>query len=175
MDIAVGIVVALVALVGIALTAMTLPGTWLAIVGALLAQWWYMEYHDGDQMFSWWSIGACVALAIIAEIVEFFASAVGAAKAGGTRRGAIGSIIGGLVGAIVGQILIPVPILGAILGATIGAGLGASVGERTRDGVTLKQAATVGAGAAAGRFAATIAKTGFAAAIAVIIVVDVCW
>ena len=62
----------IVALAGIVLTLLTLPGTWLMLLVALLCQLWRPE------QFSWWTLGLALLLAVIAEIIEFFASAVGA-------------------------------------------------------------------------------------------------
>lgn len=166
----VAIFVGLFALLGVALTILTLPGIWLAIIAAALAQWWHMSRYDGALMFDWWTLGICVGLGLIAEVIELLASAAGAAKAGGTRRGAIGSVVGGFIGAIGGTFVLPVPVLGTIVGAAAGAGAGAVLGERT-GARTWKESGKVGVGAAAGRFVATIVKGGFAMVIAAILTV----
>lgn len=154
-------IVTLTAWLGVLLTAATLPGIWIALVAALLAQWWQ------PGMFSWWTLGACVGLAVLGEVVEFAASAAGAAKAGGSRRAAGWSVVGALVGAIVGTPIFP--IVGTVLGAAVGAGLAAALAERGVDGRSWGQSARVGGGAAAGRLVATVAKTGVAAAVAVVL------
>lgn len=175
---------------GVLLTAATLPGIWFMILMAALAQWWSLSGSSPSgglvgtsaaggvispggtaaAMFSWWTLGIASGLALLAEIVEFGASALGAQKAGGTRRGAIGSIIGGLVGAIAGSLV--VPILGTIIGAALGAGIGAIILERHDGRKTWKDATKVGAGAAAGRFVATIAKVTIACVVAAMLIVD---
>ena len=160
------ILVTLSALAGIALTLLTLPGIWFAILVAGLAQWWQIAQR-GTEMFSWWTLGTCVALGIMAELIELFAAAAGSAKAGGTRRGAIGSIIGGVLGAIVGSFFLPP--LGTILGAAAGAGVMALLLERSGGKKTWAESTKIGAGAAAGRLVATICKTSIAALIAVIL------
>ncbi len=48
--------------------------TWLC---ALLIQWWS---PGGPMPFDWWTIGACVGLALLGEIFEFGASAVDTAR-----------------------------------------------------------------------------------------------
>ncbi len=168
MTIIAGIMVAISAILGIVLTLLTLPGIWFAILVAGLAQWWHMARFN-EPMFSWYTLGTCVGLGILAEVVELFASAAGAAKAGGTRRGAIGSVIGGLVGAIGGSFV--VPLLGTIIGAAVGAGTGALLLERAGGKKNWKQSTKVGAGAAAGRLVASVLKTGFATVIAIILAV----
>lgn len=179
--------VVICSLVGVLMVILTLPGIWFMILAAALAQWWSWDQsqpvatdpagiptstlaHAPNLMFSWWVLGIAVALALIGEIVEFFASAVGAAKAGGTRRGAIGSVIGGIVGAILGTAI--VPILGTIIGAALGAGVGALLLERHDGRKTWKEATKIGAGAAAGRFVATIAKVSIAAVAAILLSID---
>lgn len=160
------ILVCIFSLLGIALTLLCLPGIWLSILVAGLVQWWHLAQHE-TEMFSWWTLGTCVGLGIAAEAIEFFASAAGAAKAGGTRRGAIGSIIGGIVGAIGGSLFLPP--LGTILGAAAGAGVGALLLERASGRKTWTECTKIGAGAAAGRFVATICKASIAVVIAAIL------
>lgn len=168
MSLVVAITVCLTSLCGIALTLLTLPGIWIAILVAGLAQWWSIAQR-GELMFSWWTLGACAAIGIAAEVAELLASAAGAAKAGGTRRGAIGSVIGGVVGAIGGSFFLPP--LGTILGAAVGAGAGALLLELEHSGgrKTWKESSKIGAGAAAGRLVATIIKASLATVIAVIL------
>lgn len=204
--------VILCSILGVLLTAATLPGIWFMILAASLAQAWSLS--DGSSaatptrsgagsglpsdavasatgafgthaasadglirtavtdpaMFSWWTLGIAAGLALIAELVEFGASAVGAAKAGGTRRGAIGSVIGALVGAVGGSVI--VPILGTIIGAALGAGIGALLFERHDGRKSWKDASKIGAGAAAGRLVATLAKVVIACVVAVMLIVD---
>ena len=65
-------------------------------------------------MFSWWTIGVCTGLALLGEIIEFAAGAVGASRAGGSKTGAAGAIVGTLIGAVIGT-FIPPPVIGTIL------------------------------------------------------------
>ena len=158
---------------GVLLTAFTLPGIWIGLVGVGLAQWWSIAYHGADHaMFSWWSLGACVGLGIVAEIIEIVASAFGARKTGGSKKAAFASVIGAMIGALLGTFLIPIPVLGTILGAALGAGIGALLTEKHLGEKTWKDASKVGAGAAAGRLAATVVKVGIAALIALVLTVD---
>lgn len=158
-----GILVVLFGVAGIALTILTLPGTWLAVVVAALCTWWQ------PNLMSWWVVVAALALAVLAEIVEFGASAVGTAKAGGTKHGGIGSLIGGIAGAIFGA-----PFffgLGAIPGAVIGAFVGAVVGEKGIGKRSWADSAKSGKGAAVGRLVATVLKVMFAGAIALLLTI----
>lgn len=160
------------ALLGVLLVALTLPGIWFMILVAVGFQAWFFLREPSTLMFEWWTLGLCILLGIIAELVEILASAVGAKKAGGTRRGAIGSVIGGIGGAILGTIfLIWIPVLGTIIGAAAGAGLGALLAERHNAAKTWREASTIGAGAAIGRLAATLAKVAFAVVVGTILCV----
>lgn len=161
------IAVILASVLGVVLTILTLPGIWLAVGVALLCKLIVPDLLGLDTLI------AAIAIGVVAEIAEFAASAVGASKAGGTRRGAIGSIIGGIVGALGGTVVIPIPVVGTILGGAIGAGLGALVAERHGGRMTWRDSAKVGGGAAAGRLVATIVKTILAAAVGVVLTIGV--
>jgi uncharacterized protein YqgC (DUF456 family) len=172
--------VVLFAWIGVLLTALTLPGIWVAIAAAGVAQWWSLASRGAGgagsaagtpavPMFSWWTLGVCVALGLLAELVELLASAMGARKMGGSRRGAVGSVAGALLGALLGTFLIPVPVLGSVLGAAVGAGAGALLTERHLGEKTWAQSGRIGAGAAVGRLVASLAKVAFAALIALVL------
>ena len=158
------LILSVVALAGVILTLLTLPGTWLIVLAALLIKLWQPE------RMSWWIIGIAIGLAALGELVELGASALGAAKGGATKRGALGAVVGSVVGAIVGSIVPPFP-LGTIVGGVLGAGLGTFLVEKGVAARTWGQAARSGGGAAAGRLVATLAKTSIACAIAIIVTV----
>jgi uncharacterized protein YqgC (DUF456 family) len=143
--------IALFGAVGIGLTLLGLPGIWLTL-GVAGGAWLFRP-----DMFTWWTFGGCVALGLLAELLEFVLSAAGAAKAGGSKRAALASIVGGVIGGIVGApFLFPI---GTIVGAALGAGAAAGLFEATKPGRTLEQAYTVGHGAAVGRLVATVVKS----------------
>jgi uncharacterized protein YqgC (DUF456 family) len=162
-----GLAMLIAAVGGTLLTVLTLPGLWLTLLIALVLQLVYRP----EPLLSWWTLGVCLGLAIIAEVIELVASAAGAAKSGGGRSGAWGSIIGSLIGALAGSFLIPVPIVGTIAGAVIGAAAGAITGERGIAGRTWRESFRIGRGAAKGRFFATVVKSGIAALIGAILTV----
>ncbi len=163
MDHLAAIIVILTSLVGIVLTLLTLPGTWFMLVAAMLVWWWRPDMYEP------WTIGVAGVLALLGEALEFVSSAAGSAKAGGSRRGAVGSIAGAIAGAILGTPFLP-PI-GTIAGGVLGAGAGAVLAERLWAKRTWAEAARSGQGAAVGRLAATILKTGVAVGIGVVLVV----
>jgi uncharacterized protein YqgC (DUF456 family) len=150
-------------LTGWFLNLLGLPGLWLMVIGHVafgFATGW-------DHYVGWPSFVALLAIALLAEIVEFIAGAAGSAKAGGTKRGMIGAILGGLVGGIVGSIFIPVPVLGTIIGAVAGSFAGAVAIERLILADT-DRAIRVGVGAAKGRLLGIVSKSVFGALMIVI-------
>lgn len=163
MEILAACIVLVLGIVGVGLTLLTLPGAWLSIAVAVGCNLWQ------PGLISWWTIGAAVALAAIGEGLEFFASAAGAKKFGGSRPGAIAGVVGSLIGAIVGTPFLP-PI-GTVAGAVLGAGVGALVAERGLANKGWRESAQVGTGAAAGRLAATLVKTVISGAVALTLVV----
>jgi uncharacterized protein len=164
------LVISLAGLVGIVLTILTLPGVWVTLAVALICQ----LIAGGDPpLFSWWTLAAAFALAIAGEIIELIASAIGAARYGGGKSGAIGSIIGSTVGAIFGTFLIPIPIVGTIAGGVIGAALGAVMAERGCGGRSWGQSCRVGQGAAIGRLLSTVAKLAVAVAVTILLMIAI--
>jgi len=151
--------VTLFSLAGIALAAVTLPGVWLALCVALLCNLWQ------PGMFNWWTLGICAGAGALGEIIELAASALGAKKAGGTRAGALSALGGTLIGAFAGSFFF-FPI-GTVAGAVLGAGIGAMVGEKVISKQGWHASSKIGAGAAAGRLVATIAKIAVAAGVGV--------
>ncbi|HEX7375722.1 MAG TPA: DUF456 domain-containing protein [Pirellulales bacterium] len=157
---------------GWCLTMLSMPGNWLIVAAAALFAWLApSESFD----ISWQIVGVLLVLAVVAELLEFAASALGATKAGGSRRGAVlaigGSVAGALIGAGVG---LPIPFVGSLLGAVLFAGVGALAGAmlgETWKGRTLAESWKVGQSAFWGRLLGALAKTGIATAMVVITVV----
>ena len=152
------LILALIA--GLLMVPLGLPGTWLQVV-ALGAYAWTHGWRGG-----WAFVVAALALAAIAEVVEFAMGGRFARKYGGSRRAGWGAILGGLVGAFVG---IPVPIIGSVIGAFIGAFAGAALLELTKN-PEMRGALRVGWGAFIGRLAATVMKAAVAVMIGVLAV-----
>jgi uncharacterized protein YqgC (DUF456 family) len=113
-------------------------------------------------------------LALVGEIIEFFAGAGSAKKAGASWGGALAAIGGTIAGAIVGTFLIPVPIVGTLLGACIGAGLGTWSVERLI-GKPQDKSVKSGVGAGVGVFVGTTTKFLIGCLIWLIIAVATFW
>ena len=159
----------LASIAGTVLTLLTLPGVWITLIVAVFVQ---LLWGD-PQVFSWWTLGAALGLALLGELIEFLASAVGASRAGGGRSGSVGSIIGSLLGAVLGSIFLPVPLVGTIVGAVLGAGIGAIIAERGISERPWGQSYRIGQGAAVGRLISVVVKGGIAAAVGVILTIAV--
>jgi uncharacterized protein YqgC (DUF456 family) len=154
-----------------------LPGNWINLAATTV----YAFFAPADQRLSigWWIVGAVLVLAILGELVELIAGALGTAKAGGSRRSAVlaivGSFIGGIVGAIIGA---PIPVIGSLIAillfASAGALVGAMLGEwwKGRDWEACRQ---VGHAAFWGRLFGTFGKFSVGAAIIFIVLVALVW
>lgn len=168
-----GLLLLFVALiVGWCLTMLSMPGNWLMVAAVALFAWLApSESFD----ISWQTVALLVALAVVAELLELAASALGAKRAGGSRRGAILAIFGSVVGALLGAgVGVPIPLIGSLVGAILFAGVGALVGAMIGEswkGRTLAESWKVGRSAFWGRLLGALAKTGIATAMLVIAVV----
>jgi len=147
---------------GLLLVPLGLPGTWLQ-VAAIGAYAYATHWRLG-----WWIFAIALALAAVAEVVEFVMGGRFARRYGGSRRAAWGAILGGLVGAFLG---VPVPVIGSVIGAFLGAFIGAAALEMTA-GSEARSALRVGWGAFLGRLAAAAMKSAVGVLIAAIVLVS---
>lgn len=168
MTILAGMILGMVCVAGVVLAVVGLPGTWLMVLAALLIELWRPE------LLSWTAIITAGALAFIAEAAELIAGAIGAKRAGGSRRAAIGAVAGGVMGAVAGTFLILIPVVGTVLGAAIGSGIGAAAMEVGAVKRTPGHIRRVGVGAFIGRLVATVLKTMFAVMIAAVLIASAC-
>ncbi|MEO1128125.1 MAG: DUF456 family protein [Planctomycetota bacterium] len=171
MEIAAAILISLLSGLCILVTLVGLPGTWIMLAGALVGQWFIPD------LYTWWTLGAAGLLCIGAEIAEAASGAAGAAASGASKRAAVGAIVGGIIGAITGTVLIPIPLVGTIVGGAIGSGAAAMVLELSiaREVRTSSSVFAVGKGAAIGRLLATVVKTVFAVAVALVLIIGAIW
>jgi len=153
---------------------LTLPGNWGVLGLAALFAW--LGPHDSTWGVSWLLVGVLAALAILGEIIEFAASAMGAAKQGASRRAAVLSIVGAMVGSITGAMVgVPLPLLGPIIGAVLGGAAGAFGGAylgETWKGRAHGERVAVGRGAFSGRLWGMIGKFAVGAVMMVILALD---
>lgn len=157
-------------LVGWAMTVFGLPGNWLIFGAAALYAW--LLPTEGRTAIGSTTLIFLFGMAVIGEVVELLASALGVKRLGGSRRGAVLAILGSLVGATLGGSLgVPVPVLGPVVGVVLGAAIGALggalVGELWK-GRTLDQSVAVGHAAFWGRLFGSVAKIAIGSAMLVI-------
>jgi uncharacterized protein len=167
----------LVLLAGWLLTVLGLPGNWLMAGATALYAW--LAPVGSRWSFGWKVAVAAVVLAAIGEVVELLAGSSLAAKAGGTRRGALAALAGSLVGGVVGIFVgLPIPVVGSILAAVFfactGALVGAVLGE-TSAGKSWHASWRVGGWAFVGRLAGTLLKLGVGGLIILMDVVALVW
>jgi uncharacterized protein len=143
------------------LTLVGMPGNWLMVAAVVV--YVLLVPHEGRLAIGWTTVTILVVLATLGELLEFLAGALGAAKAGGSKRGAVLALVGSLVGGIAGLFIgLPIPVVGPVLGvvlfAAMGAFAGAVLGEQWK-GRELGQSLRVGQAAFWGRLLGTVAKT----------------
>ncbi len=166
-------ILSLVNLMWLVLTALGLPGNWLMIGSAFALMWLY-----DSNVFSTTTLIVVVVLALIGEVIEFLAGALGSKKAGGSVWGSVGATIGGIGGAIAGTlflgvVMIPPPI-STLVGAVGGAFAGSAVMEIST-GKKRDQAVKVGTGAAIGHITGVISKLIVGGLIWLIITIAAFW
>jgi uncharacterized protein len=118
-----------------------LPGSPLVLAGAVAHRLYF-----GAATVSNTVLAVLVVLALVALLLDFLATMLGAKKFGATWRGALGAVIGGVVG-----LFFSLP--GIILGPFIGATLFELLGRKE-----FKPAAKAGAGAVVGLLLGVVGK-----------------
>lgn len=155
---AIGIVV--LCLIGWALNLIALPGNWIAVAFLALYAW---LGPSGDRAEIGFAVPAIAfGFAMLGEVFEFAASAVGARKAGASRRSTLFAMIGSMVGAMAGAFIgIPIPVVGPVLAAILFGGLGATAGAiygEWSDGRKWRESWWIGHAAFWGRTFGTLGK-----------------
>ena len=81
-------------------TSLHLPGNWIA---ALLVAIYFFAVPQGERIaIGWLEVLGVIVFAVLGEILEFAAAALGAKKAGGSTRATVFAVIGSMIGATVG-------------------------------------------------------------------------
>jgi len=114
----------LACLVGVAMTAIRFPGTWLIATSAVGYSW-----SEEWARTSLTLVLVLIGLALFGEGVELVASMVTARRAGASRKASWGGMLGGILGMIFLSFLVPIPIVGTMIGALVGCFLGATLVE----------------------------------------------
>lgn len=159
MDLVAVVLLLLLAIVGLALIPLGLPGLWV-MVGGVLAYGWLTDFRSIGVA----TIAIVLGIAFLGEIIESWLGFRFAKRYGGSNRSGWGALVGGLIGAVVG---VPVAIIGSVIGAFLGSFIGAALFEYT---YSRQAGVAVGAGwgAVVGRAAAAAGKIALGLAIGVI-------
>ncbi|WP_235935204.1 DUF456 domain-containing protein [Candidatus Laterigemmans baculatus] len=156
-----------------ALNLVSLPGNWIAV--GLVGLYAWLGPEAGRASITWPVVAAVFAVAVLGEVIEFFAAAFGAQRAGASRRSTMFAVLGSLGGAVMGMVFgsaIPIPIVGSVVAAvlfgSVGATLGAMYGEWS-GGKTWGESWSVGHAAFWGRLFGTVGKLASGVIILVVI------
>ena len=156
------IVLTLLTLLGFAANVLGLPGNWF-IVAMAFGCWWIVLPESSSHVSPLPFVAILVA-ALLGELLEFLAGALGASRVGGSKRGTVLAIGGSIGGAVTGLFLgnlIPIPIVGPVIASLLlgasGAFAGAIVGERWV-GKDWEHSLQVGNAAFWGRLIGTVGK-----------------
>lgn len=108
------LLVAGLCLVGLFLSCLSISGTWLVVLGTVLA-----TFVSGAEFPGFGTVLLFVYLAVLVEVAENVSGFWGVKKRGGSGWAGLAALVGGLAGAFLGS-LIPVPLVGTLLGMLAG-------------------------------------------------------
>lgn len=170
-----------VALLGLGLicawltTFFSLPGNWVIVALCTAFAYWIPEAELGRGI-TWPVVIGLAVMALVGELLELAASALGATKAGGSKRAAALAIVGSMIGSIVGALVgFPAPVIGPLIGVLVfggaGAAVGAVLGEKWK-GREFDASLPVGEAAFWGRILGTVAKSSVGVGMVVVAMVS---
>lgn len=105
--------VGLICVAGVLMSCLTLSGTWLIALAAIIASLLSRTGFPGGL-----SIIVFILICIAVEVAESVAGTIAVAKRGGSRAGGIAAFLGGLAGLFLGG-LIPLPLVGSLIGMLV--------------------------------------------------------
>lgn len=154
-----------------------IPGAWIFLGLALAVEAMDGLYLPPGERTTFaipvWITG--IGLAVLGELLEFAAGAIGLKRGGGSRRGLIGALLGGLLGIFLMPFFAFVPVLGALLAVLLGTFLGALVGELSHERSTAKAAFRPALWAALGRLLGTTGKVALTIVIWLVFTASAFW
>lgn len=104
-----------------------LPGNWGCVL--LMACYAWLLPDQGRVSIGYVAVLVAFGFALVGEMIEFFAGAAGAKRAGASRKSTLYSIIGSMAGALMGAFVgIPIPVVGSVIAAIVFGGFGAAAG-----------------------------------------------
>lgn len=106
----------LLCLGGLVLSALSISGTWLVGLAALLAA----GLAPPGAFPGWPVVMGFFAICAAVDIIEWFASGWGVRRRGGSTAAGWMALLGSLGGMLLGSLFIPIPILGGLVGMLAG-------------------------------------------------------
>ncbi|MDC0251543.1 DUF456 domain-containing protein [bacterium] len=169
------ITVVLLCMIAWAGNLIALPGNWAAVL--ILLIYAFLGPETGNASIGYIPVVAAFCFALLGEGFEFVAAAMGAQKAGASRKATLLAMIGSMAGAMLGAIVgLPVPIVGQVLAAILFGGLGATLGAMLgewHNGSSWRESLPIGHAAFWGRTIGTLGKVAAGAVIVVIAMISV--
>lgn len=167
----------LLCIVAWGLNLIALPGNWIAV--ALVVVYAWMGPAEGREAIGWQVPAICFFAALVGEIFEFIAGALGAQRAGASRKATLFAVLGSIVGALVGAVVgVPIPVVGSVVAALLFGALGATAGAMLGEwsnGKSWKESWTVGHAAFWGRLIGTLGKISAGGVIVALVIAAVVW
>lgn len=108
------LLIVVLCLVSVALSCVSLSGTWVVTLATVLA-----TLRPGSAFPGWWMVLAFLVVSALVEGVEALAGTWGVKKRGGSGWAGAAALVGGLGGMVFG-VGLPVPVLGPLIGMMAG-------------------------------------------------------
>jgi uncharacterized protein YqgC (DUF456 family) len=139
-------------LVGLVLSCLSISGTWLVCLAAILTTWLTGPAYPG-----WIAVATFLLLSVLVEGAEFAASSMGVMQKGGSKQAGWAAFGGALIGTIVGSFFLP-PI-GSLIGMLVGSFVLVYIVEKKRL-ENNQQAVDIATGAVVARVLVIFLKVG---------------
>jgi len=156
------ILTALLCGIGLLLSALSLSGTWLVLLAALITQ-----FSTGVPGL--WALILFALLCVATETLEALAGFFGVQKRGGSKLAGLAALLGGLLGAVIGSAIFP--ILGTFMGMLLGSFALAYVAEKMLE-KNHTEAAHIARGALWARLGVILLKVVLTAAMSLWLLID---
>ena len=96
------------------------PGNWVVVALSALSAY-FLPQKNEQLGLTWTTVAVLAGVAVVGELVEYFAGRSAGHAGGVHRRSLVIAMIGGISGALIGSVLtLPIPIIGPSLSLLIG-------------------------------------------------------
>ncbi len=149
---------------GLFLSCLALSGTWLVVAAAAVC-----ALRSGGYG-SWILVLVFALFAGLIEVLEFFASAWGVKRRGGSHLAGVAAVLGGIGGMLLGT-FIPLPVVGSLIGMLIGS-FGLTYLVEYRRLKKSSQASHIATGAVIARILIVFLKVGGSLGMSIVLIVS---